>query len=1082
MLVGFSTELESMPRLLLFIACGLSLPLAVMAGPPRLVRDINTQPEAIGSAPADLHDQGSWLFFTAFDGVARTPWATDGTSAGTVQLANVTTSAPPTWPALPSPSPAVRAGNLTYFFPEGVPWVTDGTPSGTRRLSHDLADAAPVGAVNGWCIFTLGQDPQSREVWSTDGTNTFLLATINPGFPTFSLKHAIVGNRLYFLTYGLTGVEPWVSDGTVAGTYQLAVPPQNWSDQGNGISNVAVVGNYVLFIATTEDLGRELWRIDTANNDAVSLVADIAPGTLNGIYTAWIDSAGGAAVFTAAADELNEGLWRSDGTAAGTMPIAADLLPGEWLPDDPYVGPTTNGWLFFKAGAGPALWSTNGTTVTQVVATGIDFAGAGVVGAHYYYAVSTPTGMELRRTDGTFGGEERLTGLPAGRFASYEVAEVAGDTNSLYVRAVYRSSRSEETAVRVVKYNLATHSAVDLVVYAGRAEDEYEPQLFGAARGTLYFDARNGVGRELWSSNGTGTQLLKNIAPETGNASSAPGAFVAYGERLYFSADDGISGRELWRSDATTAGTALVLDVHPGPGSSEPLDAFVAGSRLLFFARDGVGHESYRLWATDGTATGSQPLTPPLMPPTLLQPVPPGPGSFPQPCGAVAVNIGPYAYFRAGPGELWRTDGTPTGTERVANFASLPCWLTVFDGRVYFGADGGDGSGSELWSYDPAASAASRVADLWPGAQGSKPAEITILNGQLLFHADSAPNVAQLWQSDGISGGTALTSFAASNFIRGITRAGTRVVFGVGSGELWASDGTMQGTARVGSTRFGLGGWGGFGGTLSVSNRVLFLGEPVSFSPWVTDGTPSGTYLLRDISAAAYSEPVVFVDFNGVAVFTGSDGIDNRLWRSDGTPAGTTVIGGSNLLLFTEPPPPNRLAAGQNFFYVSSEGSVRTELFAFSNDAPLAFGDSATADSAAAVTIAVLANDRDADGSLDASSVRVFSSPANGTAVVQASGAVTYTSDDGFTGTDAFSYTVADTQRAVSHPAVVEVAVTAPPPVAPPTPTPAPAPSQPPPASGGGGGGGGAFGWLGAFLLLAALSHRRMRASAQRRR
>jgi ELWxxDGT repeat protein len=1074
-----------MPRFILFLACGVSLPLAVAAGPPQLVRDINTQPEAVGSAPADFHDQGAWLFFTAFDGVSRTPWATDGTATGTVRLANTAMSAPPTWPALPLPSPAVRAGNLTCFFAEGVPWVSDGTPSGTRRLRQDLADAAPVGALNDLCIFTLGQDPQAREVWSTNGTDAVRLATINPGFPTFTLKHAIVGNRLYFLASGLTGTEPWVSDGTVAGTYQLDLPPQNWSDQGNGISNVAVVGNYVLFMATTEDFGRELWRIDTANNDAVSLVADIAPGTLNGTYTAWIDSVGGAAVFTAAADELNEGLWRSDGTAAGTAPIAADLLPGEWLPDDPYVGPTTNGWLFFKAGAGPALWSTNGTTVTQVVATGIDFAGVGVVGAHYYYAVSTPTGAELWRTDGTFGGEERLTGVPAGRFATYEVAEVAGDMTSLYVRAVYRSDTDEETAVRVVKYNLATHSAVDLAVYAGRVDDEYEPQLFGAARGTLYFDGRSGVGRELWSSNGTpvGTQLLKNIAPETGNASSEPGAFIAYGDRLYFAADDGINGRELWRSDATTAGTTLVQDLHRGPGSSEPQDAFVVGSRLLFFARDGVGHESYRLWATDGTATGSQPLTPPLIPPTLAQPVPPGPGSFPQPCGAVAVNIGPYAYFRAnndGPWELWRTDGTPAGTERVANFVSPPCWLTVFDGRVYFGADGGDGSGTELWLYDPAIGVASRVADLWPGAQGSNPSEITVLNDRLLFHAYAAANAAQLWRSDGTSAGTStLTSFASSSFIRGITRAGTRVVFGAGPGELWASDGTIQGTARVGSTGFGFGygGWGGFGGTLSISNRVLFLGAPVSYAPWVTDGTLSGTYRLRDLNAAAYPEPVVFVDFNGVAVFSASDGIDHRLWRSDGTPAGTTLIGGSNLMLFMEPPP-TRLAAGQTFFYVSSEGSVGTELFAFSNEAPLAFSDSATADSAAAVTIAVLANDRDADGALDASSVRVFSSPANGTAVVQVSGAITYTSNDGFSGTDNFSYTVADTQRAVSYPAVVEVDVTAPPPPTPPPTTTPPATTPPPapvPPASGGGGGGGAFGWGGALMLLAVLAHRRRR-------
>jgi ELWxxDGT repeat protein len=741
------------------------------------------------------------------------------------------------------------------------------------------------------------------------------------------------------------------------------------------------------------------------------------------------------------------------------------------------------------------LWSTNGTTATPLAASG-DFSDVGIVGAHYYYAVPRSTETELWRTDGD--STKRLAGLPGSPFATYEVAEVAGDPTSLYVRIVHSSSTVEETAVRVVKYDLDTEAAADLVVYAGSVEDANEPGLFSAVRGSLYFDARSGVGRELWSSDGTpaGTRLLRNIAPETGNASSAPGAFVAYADRLYFAADDGIYGRELWSSDASSAGTTLVLDLHPGPGSSEPQDAFVVGSRLLFFARDGVGHESYRLWATDGTTTGSQSLTPALMPPTLalLEQFPPPTWASPPRCGPWAVNVGAHAYFRAygiGSGwQLWRTDGTPGGTARVGPyFPSAPCWLTVFDGRIYFGADGGNGSGIELWRYDPATlplGAASLVADLWPGSQGSNPAELTALDGRVLFHAYSAANVEQLWQSDGTSAGTlALTSFAASSSIRGITRANSRVVFGLGPAEeLWASDGTAAGTARVGTVTFG---W--FGGTLGLSSRVLFqsIGPSTRFddAPWVTDGTPDGTYLLHDdLETGDHFESFGFVDFNGLGVFNGSEANDRRLWRSDGTRAGTTLIGGSGFVGLAAAPPPTRLAAGQSFFYISNEGGVGTELFAFGNDAPLASNDAVAAETAAAVTIAVLANDRDLDGALDASSVRVTSAPASGTAVADASGAIIYTSSPGFTGADSFSYTVADTQRAMSLPATVQVVVAAPPPNPPPPdpappdpqpPNPPPTPTPTPPASGGGGGGGGGMGCGAALLLLAALRLRRSR-------
>ena len=202
-----------MPRSGLLVACGLLLPLAVSAGPPQLVRDINTQPEAVSSAPAHLSDQGSWLFFTAFNGFAQAPWATDGTAAGTVQLAAIALPAQQTFH-----KPVVRVGSLTYFFQLDAPWVTDGTPAGTLQLHPNLVGVAPLGSVNGLLVFTGGQSQQAREVWSTNGTvsGTHQLATVDQG-RTDKLRAAIVGNRLYFLASGANGiVEPWVSDGTVA--------------------------------------------------------------------------------------------------------------------------------------------------------------------------------------------------------------------------------------------------------------------------------------------------------------------------------------------------------------------------------------------------------------------------------------------------------------------------------------------------------------------------------------------------------------------------------------------------------------------------------------------------------------------------------------------------------------------------------------------------------------------------------------------------------------------------------------------------------------------------------------------------
>lgn len=112
------------------------------------------------------------------------------------------------------------------------------------------------------------------------------------------------------------------------------------------------------------------------------------------------------------------------------------------------------------------------------------------------------------------------------------------------------------------------------------------------------------------------------------------------------------------------------------------------------------------------------------------------------------------------------------------------------------------------------------------------------------------------------------------------------------------------------------------------------------------------------------------------------------------------------------------------------------------NAVPDARDDAAATDAATAVKVAVLANDADADGhSLALASVM---QPANGTAVINADGTITYTPNAGFSGTDGFSYTVKDPLGATDA-AKVTVTVKAPV-VAPtePTPTePAPTPTTP---------------------------------------
>jgi len=95
------------------------------------------------------------------------------------------------------------------------------------------------------------------------------------------------------------------------------------------------------------------------------------------------------------------------------------------------------------------------------------------------------------------------------------------------------------------------------------------------------------------------------------------------------------------------------------------------------------------------------------------------------------------------------------------------------------------------------------------------------------------------------------------------------------------------------------------------------------------------------------------------------------------------------------------------------------------NAPPTASNDTTQTPQGVSVTTEALANDTDPDGRLDSSSVQIESSPSSGiiSQVDTSTGAITYAPDAGFTGTDTYSYTVADTTGARSEAATVTVEV-----------------------------------------------------------
>ncbi|MFK3859472.1 tandem-95 repeat protein, partial [Pseudoalteromonas rhizosphaerae] len=95
------------------------------------------------------------------------------------------------------------------------------------------------------------------------------------------------------------------------------------------------------------------------------------------------------------------------------------------------------------------------------------------------------------------------------------------------------------------------------------------------------------------------------------------------------------------------------------------------------------------------------------------------------------------------------------------------------------------------------------------------------------------------------------------------------------------------------------------------------------------------------------------------------------------------------------------------------------------NDAPVALDNTAQLQEEGSFEVNVLGNDSDVDigDSLDVSSVTVVSAPSNGQTQVTATGAIIYTANADYFGDDSFTYTVKDSNGAVSNLATVTMTV-----------------------------------------------------------
>lgn len=828
-----------------------------------VVKEINPDP----AFPANITGVNGQTFYTAR--------AADGgtnlvvlTATGAKALKEFNTSA--SYFGAPDVSQLKAVGSKLFFSANGGDgqklWTTDGTMAGTKEvvsLSGNTAGTNPnhLTVVAGKLYYTAYDDlaptpPNDEQVlFETDGT----AAGTHPVPGSAALGLTVFGasslanfnGKLYFASNNRL----WSTNGTAAGTTLVktfGVPAVNYPTP---ISSLTVAGSSLFLVADNDAGEPALWSTDGTGGgtkvltSAAGLTGANPPGIITGLTRV-----GPKLFFTVNKPSDGPALWVSDGTVTGTTKLKA--VPGPIGGYDGYPSVIGNQTavgtrLFFTTTSGSgttgiALWVSNGTAAGTAkvadISPAVEDSGkrivpgqfAGFNGNLYFANYGAATGVELWKSNGTAAGTALLKDINPGLGRSF-------------------------------------------------------PAHMNVVNGALYFSASDGKGgNQLWKTSGTAAGTVKVRTLATTATSDAlqsnvnqGTSFATIGDTMLFAANNGVFGTELWKTDGTTAGTKLVKDLLPGPLSSYPAMLTAVGSKV-FFAATYQNHSE--LWVSDGTGPGTIPLT------QLAGPI----------VAMIPFNGGVALFDDAGSSsEIFVSNGTVGGTLPVTTLNGPPIYgagnLTAFQGKLYFAGPTGLG-GNEVFSSDGTTGG---TAPFDAAAGISNPTDFTVFNGKLYF----TDAVGALWASDGTDAGThrEMTPLWQNGTVSALTPAGTSLLFFVhvpGAGEsstvsLWKFDAASAAGSQV--FDFGDDVVSSAPPAVLPNGKIVFEvntitnGDATGNEPWVSDGTPTGTKVLKDVATAfVYAPPRAINDRVYFSAYDNAHG--NELWQTDGTPAGTMLV------------------------------------------------------------------------------------------------------------------------------------------------------------------------------------------------
>ncbi|HEX6901972.1 MAG TPA: ELWxxDGT repeat protein [Thermoanaerobaculia bacterium] len=398
----------------------------------------------------------------------------------------------------------------------------------------------------------------------------------------------------------------------------------------------------------------------------------------------------------------------------------------------------------------------------------------------------------------------------------------------------------------------------------------------------------------LGASDGSeaGTEILRELCVGCALVASASTGTVAF----FAVCEDGWCGGEnsesrLWRSDGTRSGTyPLTLPIRAVVPA-----LVVAGDFAYILACNRDNQCS--VTASDGTVEGTRPL------------VIPGPGVW-----AYSLTAWKDEAYLASkdPSDsnstLWRLSARSGEAERLRDFPFAPCLAAApsIDRLLLV-------LGSDLWVSDGTGAGTTllrRFQEIDDPLEGD--CVVADRGGRAWFVASEKETGEQLWSTDGTPAGTRrATNFEGlelfsygfrSTLDDQLARVGSRFLFPAsdtqGRRRLWTTNGFWRSARPVDGCPGGCPEVVAAQPFAPLGRRVAFIGqrpgEPVAM--WVTDGTGRGTVKVHDAPPTEYGSPKLWVTtregrwYLSTPIDSESWPRRNRLWASDGSRAGTVAL------------------------------------------------------------------------------------------------------------------------------------------------------------------------------------------------